>query len=95
MREEAGRIDDLLGRPGARLRDLTFHQCAHCCARVGELVTKEELLGSVWRDTAVSDDALTSCVQELRKALADNAKHRASLKRDIAVGTASSPACLK
>jgi TolB-like protein/DNA-binding winged helix-turn-helix (wHTH) protein len=42
--------------------------------RAGELVTKEDLLGSVWRDTAVSDDALTSCVQELRKALADNAK---------------------
>jgi adenylate cyclase len=42
--------------------------------RAGELVTKEDLLRSVWRDTAVSDDALTSCVQELRKALADNAK---------------------
>jgi TolB-like protein/DNA-binding winged helix-turn-helix (wHTH) protein/Tfp pilus assembly protein PilF len=42
--------------------------------RAGELVTKEELLGSIWRDTAVSDDALTSCVQELRKALGDNAK---------------------
>jgi TolB-like protein len=42
--------------------------------RAGDLVTKEELLGSVWKDTAVSDDALISCVQELRKALADNAK---------------------
>jgi len=42
--------------------------------RAGDLVTKEELLASVWSDTAVSDDALTSCVQELRKALADNAK---------------------
>ena len=42
--------------------------------RAGDLVTKEELLASVWSDTAVSDDALTSCVQELRKALADNPK---------------------
>jgi TolB-like protein/Tfp pilus assembly protein PilF len=42
--------------------------------RAGDLVTKEELLGSVWKDTAVSDDALISCVQELRKALVDDAK---------------------
>jgi adenylate cyclase len=42
--------------------------------RAGELVSKEELLGAVWKDTAVSDDALVSCVQELRKALADDAK---------------------
>jgi TolB-like protein len=43
-------------------------------ARAGELVTKQELFASLWGDVAVSDDALTSCVQELRKALADNVK---------------------
>jgi TolB-like protein len=48
---------------------------AALAARAGELVTKQELFASLWRDTAVSDDALTSCVQELRKALADNVKH--------------------
>lgn len=42
--------------------------------RAGELVTKEELLAAVWKDTAVGDDALISCVQELRRALTDNAK---------------------
>ncbi|HEX2343403.1 MAG TPA: winged helix-turn-helix domain-containing protein [Vicinamibacterales bacterium] len=42
--------------------------------RAGELVTKQELFASLWRDVAVSDDALTSCVKELRKALADNVK---------------------
>jgi len=40
----------------------------------GEPVTKEDLFASVWKDTVVSEDALTSCVQELRKALADDAK---------------------
>ncbi|HEX2340756.1 MAG TPA: winged helix-turn-helix domain-containing protein [Vicinamibacterales bacterium] len=40
----------------------------------GEPVRKEELFASVWNGTIVSDDALTSCVQELRKALADDAK---------------------
>ncbi len=43
-------------------------------ARPGEPVAKEELFAKVWKGTAVSDDALTSCIQELRKALADDAK---------------------
>jgi TolB-like protein/Flp pilus assembly protein TadD len=40
----------------------------------GKPVTKEELFASVWNGTVVSDDALTSCVQELRKALADDSR---------------------
>jgi len=40
--------------------------------RAGTRVSKEELLASVWTDTAVSDEALTSCIQELRKALVDD-----------------------
>ena len=40
----------------------------------GEPVTKEELFASVWNGTIVSDDALTSCIQELRRALADDSK---------------------
>ena len=43
-------------------------------ARAGEPVTKEDLFSSVWAETAVSDDALTSCIQELRRALEDDAK---------------------
>jgi len=40
----------------------------------GKPVTKEELFAAVWNGTAVSDDALTSCIQELRKALADDSR---------------------
>jgi adenylate cyclase len=40
----------------------------------GKPVSKQELFASVWNGTAVSDDALTTCIQELRKALADNVK---------------------
>ena len=32
------------------------------------------LFAAVWSDTVVSDDALTTCIQELRKALGDDAK---------------------
>jgi TolB-like protein/Tfp pilus assembly protein PilF len=41
-------------------------------AQAGEPVSKEALFASVWPNTVVSDDALASCIQELRKALADD-----------------------
>jgi adenylate cyclase len=43
-------------------------------AHAGQPVSKEDLFASVWNGTAVSDDALTSCIRELRSALADDAK---------------------
>jgi len=42
--------------------------------RAGDVVSKEELFQTVWPDTAVSDAALTSCIQELRHALGDDAR---------------------
>jgi TolB-like protein len=41
-------------------------------ACAGRPVTKAELFASVWSDRAVSDDALTTCIQELRRALGDD-----------------------
>jgi TolB-like protein/Tfp pilus assembly protein PilF len=43
--------------------------------RAGEPVSKEELFARVWRGTVVSDDALVTCIQELRRALGDDAKN--------------------
>ena len=40
----------------------------------GTPVSKDALFASVWKGTAVSDDALTSCIQELRRALADDSR---------------------
>jgi adenylate cyclase len=42
--------------------------------RAGQPVAKQELFASVWGNTIVSDDALVTCIQELRKALGDDAK---------------------
>ncbi len=39
------------------------------------LITKDDLLTTVWRDTVVSDAALASCIRDLRKALGDSS-HR-------------------
>jgi len=38
------------------------------------VVTKQTLSERVWNSLAVGDDALTSCIQELRQALGDNAR---------------------
>jgi adenylate cyclase len=42
--------------------------------RAGHPVSKQELFAAIWRDTIVSDDALVSCIQELRHALEDDAR---------------------
>ncbi len=40
--------------------------------QAGQLVSKDALFDEVWKDTAVGDDALTSCIQELRRVLGDD-----------------------
>src|SRR6187200_3250939 len=57
-----------------RLTPKAFQVLCYVVERPGQLVTKEELFRVVWADTVVSDAALTTCVQELRKALQDNAR---------------------
>jgi len=42
--------------------------------RAGEVVTKQEILDTVWPNTFVEEVALARCVSELRKVLGDNAK---------------------
>src|SRR5215472_17034793 len=40
----------------------------------GEMVSKERLIRAVWADTFVTDEVLTRCISELRKALNDDPK---------------------
>jgi DNA-binding winged helix-turn-helix (wHTH) protein/predicted ATPase len=43
-------------------------------AHAGLVTSKQELFAAVWPDTAVSDAALSSCIQELRQALGEDAR---------------------
>jgi len=43
-------------------------------SRAGAPVSKGDLFASVWPDVAVTDDALTTCIQELRRVLGDDAR---------------------
>jgi TolB-like protein/DNA-binding winged helix-turn-helix (wHTH) protein len=42
--------------------------------RQGQVVSKKEIFREVWPETFVSDDALTRCIGELRRAFFDNAR---------------------
>jgi TolB-like protein/tetratricopeptide (TPR) repeat protein len=44
-------------------------------SHAGSPVSKGDLFAAVWPDVAVTDDALTTCIQELRRVLGDDAKH--------------------
>ena len=41
-------------------------------SQAGQVVTKQQLFRAVWAGTAVSDSALTTCIQEVRHALHDD-----------------------
>ena len=70
-------LDPRVGlKRGNRLLRLTpkaLAVIAELASRPGEVVTKDELFEAVWPDTAVSDAALVTCIQEIRQALRDNA----------------------
>lgn len=42
-------------------------------ARCGDLVTKDAFMDNVWHGAAVTDEALTQCIRNVRKALGDDA----------------------
>ena len=47
-----------------------------CLARQrGHVVTRDELMGAVWRDVVVTDGSLAQCINEIRQVLGDSA-HR-------------------
>ena len=61
----------LRGGREIRLRAKTFQVLVRLHEHHGRLVTKEDLFRTVWPDTFVSDDSLTKCIREIRRALGD------------------------
>jgi DNA-binding winged helix-turn-helix (wHTH) protein/TolB-like protein/Tfp pilus assembly protein PilF len=50
----------------------TFETLLYLVNRHGHLVTKIELLETLWADSFVTENALTRCIKEVREALADD-----------------------
>ena len=62
------------GEQRLQLMPRAFAVLCHLVEHAGRLMTKDELLATVWRDAIVSDAALASCIRDLRRALGDSAE---------------------
>ncbi len=54
------------------LRPKSFEVLRHLVENAGRLVTKDELIKTVWRNVVVTDESLMQCVSEVRRAVADD-----------------------
>ncbi|TPI67684.1 winged helix-turn-helix domain-containing protein [Mesorhizobium sp. B2-8-9] len=55
------------------LRSQSAEVLAVLAARPGEIVSKDAMMQAVWVDTFVTDDSLTQCIADIRRALGDEA----------------------
>jgi tetratricopeptide (TPR) repeat protein len=62
------------------LRQKTFRVLIYLLEQRERLITKDELIEHVWRNTAVTDNALEQCLAEIRKALGDDSRHPRFIK---------------
>jgi TolB-like protein/DNA-binding winged helix-turn-helix (wHTH) protein/Tfp pilus assembly protein PilF len=94
---------ELLGPRGdVKLRPKSYEVLRYLVEHHGRLVTKDELLVSIWGRMVVTEDSLTQCVVEIRRALGQDARRmlrtvpRRGYMLDTAVtridGDASEPA---
>lgn len=75
------------------LRAKTFAFLCHLACNRGRVVTKDELLDAVWPGLHVSEDSLTQCASEIRKAMGADAPLKTVPKRGylLASCTAQAP----
>src|SRR6266511_5633316 len=70
-------------RSGDRLVDVepqVFDVLAHLLAHRGRVVTKEELLDTIWGDRFVSESALTTRIRQARQAVGDDGQAQRVIK---------------
>src|SRR5262245_14571333 len=62
----------VLGPTGpVTLRAKSFELLAYLVGNAGRVLPKEELVAAVWNQIAVTDDSLTQCIHDIRRALGD------------------------
>jgi TolB-like protein/DNA-binding winged helix-turn-helix (wHTH) protein len=67
------RREELRDAAGVRieLRNRSFGVLRHLATNAGRVVTKDELLEANWPGVTVTEDSLTQCISEIRRALGD------------------------
>jgi len=63
------------GNETISLRRKTSDLLEHLLTNAGRLVTRDDLLDSVWGDTNINEEGLTNCIFEARHALGDDSRH--------------------
>jgi DNA-binding winged helix-turn-helix (wHTH) protein len=66
------------GEADVKLRPKSFQVLRYLAERSGRLVTREELLRATWPDVIVTDESLTKCIADIRKALNDDSQQAPS-----------------
>jgi adenylate cyclase len=56
------------------LRPKSFEVLRHLVEHAGRVVGKEEVIEAVWPDVIVTDESLTQCISEIRRALGDRSQ---------------------
>src|SRR5262245_244553 len=56
------------------LRPKSFDVLRHLVVHHGRLVSKDDLTAAVWPDTAVTDNSLSQCLFEIRRAIGDESQ---------------------
>jgi len=66
----------LLRRDGEEvpLRPKSFEVLAYLVERHGRLINRDELMQAIWPDVAVTDESVTKCIADIRKALDDDSQ---------------------
>jgi DNA-binding winged helix-turn-helix (wHTH) protein/Flp pilus assembly protein TadD/TolB-like protein len=62
------------------LRQKAFAVLLYLLEQRQRVVTKDELMNIVWKDTAVTDDALVQCIKEIRRSIGDDSHRQRFIK---------------
>lgn len=57
------------------LRPKSFALLRHLAERTDQLVGRDEIMEAVWPGTYVTEDSITQCIRDIRRALGDEAAH--------------------
>ncbi len=77
---DMGRFELCRGDEAVQLEPQVLRLVAHLVSRRGELVTRDELIETVWEGRIVSDTAISSRIKSARAALGDNGDEQRLIK---------------
>ena len=72
LNRRLGRLEDGSSDP-PHLRPKSYRVLEVLSERRGLLVSKDELIAAVWPDVAVTDESLSQCISDIRRALGKDA----------------------